>query len=237
MLFKTHEMAPPDPIFHLKEAFAQDTNPAKIDLSVGVYKDTQGKTSILASVKHAEDIILNAETSKSYLGISGSSEYGQTVQALLFGAGHELIASKRAMTAHTPGGTGALRVAGDLFKRVSPQTRIWVGDPTWQNHPNVFLAAGLQIETYPYWDKTTNGLALDQMLSAIRQIPQGNVVLLHGCCHNPTKRHSVTCRNAFEPIIQIHRLTGHRLLPPYSMTPSFDPNGSPKSKKCETAST
>ena len=186
MLFKTLEMAPPDPIFHLKEAFARDPNPAKIDLSVGVYQDAQGKTPILGSVKRAEERILNAETSKSYLGISGSAQYAQAVQTLLFGPGHEIVASKRAMTAHTPGGTGALRVAGDLFKQVSPQARIWVSDPTWPNHPNVFRAAGLEVKTYPYWDKATNGLALDQMLAAIRQIPQGDVVVLHGCCHNPT---------------------------------------------------
>jgi aspartate/tyrosine/aromatic aminotransferase len=179
-------MAPPDPIFHLKEAFTRDPNPRKIDLSVGVYRDAQGRTPILGSVRRAEDMILNSETSKSYLGISGSSQYGQTVQDLLFGPGHEILSSKRAMTAHTPGGTGALRVAGDLFKRVSPQAQIWVSEPTWPNHPNVFRSAGMEIVTYPYWDKATNGLALDQMLDAIRQMPQGDVVVLHGCCHNPT---------------------------------------------------
>jgi aspartate/tyrosine/aromatic aminotransferase len=186
VLFKTLEMAPPDPIFHLKEAFARDPNPAKIDLSVGVYQDACGNTPILGSVKRAEDMILNAETSKTYLGISGSSQYAEAVQTLLFGPGHEIIASKRAMTAHTPGGTGALRVAGDLFKQVAPQARIWVSEPTWPNHPNVFLAAGMEVKPYPYWDVVTNDVDLDRMLAAIRQIPSGDVVVLHGCCHNPT---------------------------------------------------
>jgi aspartate/tyrosine/aromatic aminotransferase len=186
MLFKTLEMAPPDPIFHLKEAFAQDPNAHKIDLSVGVYQDAQGKTPILGSVKRAENRLLSKETSKTYLSISGSSQYAQVVQKLLFGPEHDIIARKRAMTAHTPGGTGALRVAGDLFKRVSPQARIWVSEPTWPNHPNVFLAAGMAVQTYPYWDRANNNIALDRMLAAIRQIPQGDVIVLHGCCHNPT---------------------------------------------------
>jgi len=185
-MFKALEMAPPDPIFHLKAAFARDPNPSKLNLSVGVYKDAEGNTPIFGSVKRAEERILKAETSKSYLGIPGSREYAEAVQALLFGPEHEVIASKRAMTAHTPGGTGALRVAGDLFKRICPQTRVWVSEPTWPNHPNVFRAAGLAVETYPYYDPATNSVNLDRMLAAIREIPEGDVVLLHGCCHNPT---------------------------------------------------
>ena len=185
-MFNALEMAPPDPIFHLNEAYTRDSNPSKINLSVGVYKDAEGNTPILGSVKRAEERILNAETTKSYLGIPGSREYAEAVQVLLFGSGHEVIASKRAMTAHTPGGTGALRVAGDLIKRTSPQARVWVSQPTWANHANVFRAAGLTVETYPYYDPATHGLTLDLMLAAIHEIPEGDVVLLHGCCHNPT---------------------------------------------------
>jgi aspartate/tyrosine/aromatic aminotransferase len=186
MMFKALEMAPPDPIFHLKEAFARDPNPTKINLSVGIYKDAEGNTPIFGSVKRAEECIQKAETTKSYLGIPGSREYAEAVQALLFRRGHEVIASKRAITAHTPGGTGALRVAADLIKRIRPQTRVWVSEPTWPNHPNVFRAAGLAVETYPYYDPVTNGLTLDRMLAAIQEIPRGDVILLHGCCHNPT---------------------------------------------------
>lgn len=185
-MFKALEMAPPDPIFHLTEAFARDPNSAKISLSVGVYKDAEGNTPILGSVKRAEERILKAETTKSYLSIPGSREYAEAVQALLFGPGHEVITSRRGMTAHTLGGTGALRVAGDLLKRISPKARVWVSEPTWPNHPNVFRAAGLEVETYPYYDPATNGVTLDRMLAAIQEIPEGDVVLLHGCCHNPT---------------------------------------------------
>lgn len=186
MIFNELENAPPDPIFHLNEAFSRDPNPSKINLSVGVYKDAEGNTPILDSVRRAEERILNAETTKSYLGIPGSQEYAEAVQALLFGSGHEVIVSKRAMTAQTPGGTGALRVAGDLLKRICPQARVWISEPTWPNHANVFRAAGLAVETYPYYDAATHSLILDRMLAAIYQIPKGDVVLLHGCCHNPT---------------------------------------------------
>jgi len=185
-MFRALEMAPADPIFHLNEAYAQDPNPSKINLSVGVYKDAAGHTPVFASVRRAEERILTAETTKKYVGIPGSREYADVVQALLFGPGHEILASKRAETAHTPGGTGALRVAADLIKRVSPEVRVWVSEPTWPNHANVFRAAGLAVETYPYFDSETNGLAFDRMLATIREIPEGDVVLLHGCCHNPT---------------------------------------------------
>jgi aspartate/tyrosine/aromatic aminotransferase len=180
------EMAPPDPIFDLKEMFNQDPHPAKINLIVGVYKDDDGNTPILRSVKRAEDRILREERSKNYLRIHGSAEYAAAVQELLFGPDHEVIVNKRAVTAHTPGGTGALRVAGDFIKRIRPDTRVWVSEPTWPNHPNVFGASGLAVKTYPYFDPTTNALALDRMLDALKEIPEGNVVLLHGCCHNPT---------------------------------------------------
>jgi aspartate/tyrosine/aromatic aminotransferase len=186
MVFSALEMAPPDPIFHLKEAFDRDPNPLKINLSVGVYKNADGRTPILNAVKRAEERILTAEATKSYLGIPGSPAYADAVQALLFGPEHEVTDSGRAATAHTPGGTGALRVAGDLLRRVAPQVRVWVSEPTWPNHPNVFGAAGLAVETYPYFDPATNSLALDRMLDALAEIPSGDVVLLHGCCHNPT---------------------------------------------------
>lgn len=180
------EMAPPDPILDLKEMFTQDPHPAKINLIVGVYKDDEGNTPILCSVKRAEERILGEERSKNYLRIHGSAEYAAAVQELLFGPDHEVIVNKRAVTAHTPGGTGALRVAGDLIKRIRPDTCVWVSEPTWPNHPNVFGASGLAVKTYPYFDPTTNALALDRMLDALKEIPEGDIVLLHGCCHNPT---------------------------------------------------
>lgn len=185
-MFDTLTMAPQDPILGLTEAFKNDPNPAKINLSVGVYKDAEGNTPVFRSVKRAEERILSVETSKNYLSIQGTQEYAAVVQELLFGTDHEALAGKRVRTAHTPGGTGALRVAGDFIKAVVPQVRVWLSQPTWPNHPSVFRAAGLAVETYPYFDPTTNELVFDQMLATLREIPAGDVVVLHGCCHNPT---------------------------------------------------
>lgn len=185
-MFEKLEMAPPDPILGLTEAFKKDSNPEKINLSVGVYQDEDGVTPILHTVKVAEVRLLEEETSKSYLGIVGLPEYGVAVQELIFGAGHEVITSKRVVTAQTPGGTGGLRVAADFLKKINPGVKVWISQPTWPNHPNIFKTAGLAVETYPYFDAAANGLAFDAMLTALQQIPEGDVVLLHGSCHNPT---------------------------------------------------
>ena len=185
-MFERLEMAPPDAILGLKVAFAQDLNPDKINLSVGVYKDAKGKTPIMRSVKLAEAQILEQESTKSYLGIPGSNDYAQAVQALLLGPQHEAIATQRAMTAHAPGGTGALRVAADFLTRIRPGTRIWVSEPTWPNHPNVFRAGRLEVSSYPYFDPQRRALDVDAMVKAIAEMPAGDVILLHGCCHNPT---------------------------------------------------
>ncbi len=189
-MFESIQPAPPDPILGLSEAFASDPNPAKINLSVGVYQDDQGHTPILGSVKLAEQRLLGSEQTKSYKPISGDPGYAAAVQRLIFGADHEVIAAGRAATAHTPGGTAALRVAGDYLKKMHsrdgvPPT-VWISDPTWANHANVFQAAGLSVKTYPYFDPATNSLSFDAMLQALSQVPAGDVVLLHGCCHNPT---------------------------------------------------
>lgn len=185
-MFEKLEMAPPDAIFGLEEAFSKDLNPAKVNLTVGVYQDESGQTPVFHAVKLAEARMLEEETSKSYLSIEGSPAFAAAVQELTFGAGHEIVSSGRAATAQTPGGTGGLRIAGELIKRVKPDARIWISDPTWPNHPNIFGAAGLEIETYPYFDPHTNSVSLDAMIAALEQAPQGDVVLLHGCCHNPT---------------------------------------------------
>ena len=185
-MFNGLEMAPPDPILGLTEAFKADPNPDKINLGVGVYKDKTGSTPVFTSVKKAERRLVEGETSKSYLPITGGPEYAAAVQELLFGSGSEVISSKRAVTAHTPGGTGGLRVAGDFMTMLRPGSRIWVSDPTWANHLGVFGAAGLEVAKYPYYDAETKTLAFDKMIAALGDIPQGDIVLLHGCCHNPT---------------------------------------------------
>ena len=185
-MFDRVEMAPPDPILGLEEAFKRDPNPAKINLAAGVYKDAEGTTPILHVVKRAEEQILLDETSKSYLGIVGAPEYAAAVQELIFGADHSLVSSGRAVTAHAPGGTGALRVAAEFIKKANPNARVWLSQPTWPNHPNVMRAAGLTVETYPYFDVPGNRLAFDAMLATLAQLPEGDVVVLHGSCHNPT---------------------------------------------------
>ncbi len=185
-MFEALAEAKPDAILGLTEAFKKDSNPDKINLSVGVYKDSSGVTPIFRAVKEAEKRLIQDEKTKGYLAINGSEEYGRAVQTLLFGEGHEILSFGRGATAHTPGGTGGLRVASDFIVRMFPGKKIWISDPTWANHPNIFSAAGLEIETYPYFDPSNNGLDFSSMIAALRRIPSGDVVLLHGCCHNPT---------------------------------------------------
>ena len=186
MMFDSITAAPPDAILGLTEAWKKDPNPLKVNLGVGVYKDPAGNTPILASVKAAEAAILQAATSKSYMPISGTPEYAAGVQALLFGADHALVQAARARTAHTPGGTAALRVGADFLRKTNPQATVWLSAPTWANHKGVFGAAGFQTADYPYYDAANKGLDFTRMLDALDRIPAGDVVLLHACCHNPT---------------------------------------------------
>jgi aromatic-amino-acid transaminase len=185
-MFEKLEMAPADPILGLTEAFKKDTNPNKINLGVGVYEDDSGKTPIMHSVKKAEEKILKTQTTKNYLPINGPAEYGAAVAELVFGKGSEIVKAGRVVTAQTPGGTGALRISGEFLKKYVPGAKVWVSDPTWANHNGIFGAAGFAIKTYPYYDADTNGLNFKAMLAAINTIPEGDIILLHGCCHNPT---------------------------------------------------
>ncbi|MCC7264802.1 MAG: aspartate/tyrosine/aromatic aminotransferase [Candidatus Latescibacteria bacterium] len=179
-------LAPSDPILGLTDAFRKDPNPNKINLGVGVYKDEKGHTPILASVAKARQRVLAAETTKNYLAIDGSPEYSHAVQELLFGADHALLSSGRVVTAQAPGGTGALRVAADFLHQHFTGSRVWISEPTWANHGQIFRLAGIQVQTYPYFDAQTNSLAIDALCHALDHVPPGDVVLLHGCCHNPT---------------------------------------------------
>jgi aspartate/tyrosine/aromatic aminotransferase len=185
-MFSAIDVAPPDPILGLTEAFKRDPNPHKINLGVGVYKNADGKTPVLASVKAAEARILERETSKSYLPIDGDPAYGAKVRQLLFGADSALATDGRAVTAHTPGGTGALRVVADYLSVKHSGTSMWLSEPTWANHPPVFGAAGLKLEKYAYFDPSRNALDFEGMLDAISKIPAEDAVLLHACCHNPS---------------------------------------------------
>lgn len=185
-LFAKMEVAPADPILGLTDAFKQDSSPKKVNLGVGIYKDESGKTPLLESVRRAEAQIIAAARPEGYLPIEGLPAYNTEVQKLLFGTSSEVIRSGRVVTAQTPGGTGALRVAGDFLKAKLPKASVWVSDPTWVNHFQVFEAAGLNVKQYPYYDEQSKGVAFDKMLAALNGAPSGDVVLLHGCCHNPT---------------------------------------------------
>ena len=185
-MFEQLTAAPPDAILGLTEAFKKDPRPDKINLGVGVYTTDAGDTPVLVSVKKAEAALLAEETTKNYLAIPGAPAYGVEVQKLLFGPAHEIIASRRAATAQTPGGTGGLRVTADFIKKLWPGATIWISDPTWANHPQIFQAAGLAVKNYPYYDHAAQDLAFDAMCATLRGVPAGDVVLLHGCCHNPS---------------------------------------------------
>ncbi len=185
-MFESISAAPADPILGLADLFRADDRPHKINLGIGVYKDETGKTPVLTSVKKAEQYLLENETTKNYLSIDGLPDFARCTQALLFGNDSPLIAAGRACTAQTPGGTGALRVAADFLATQTGVKRVWVSNPSWPNHKNVFNAAGLEVCEYQYYDAANHTLDFNGMLAALQQAQAGDVVLFHGCCHNPT---------------------------------------------------
>ncbi len=184
-MFEELELLPPDPILGLMAAHRNDPNPDKIDLGVGVYKDEQGNTPVLRSVKRAEEIILSEENTKSYIAPTGHPEFNQGVQQLLLGVSHPAYKDNRIATIQSPGGCGALRLGADFALRCNPEATVWVSDPTWANHIPLLGSAGLKLAKYPYYDATTHQILFDQMVETLKQVKKGDLVLLHGCCHNP----------------------------------------------------
>ena len=205
-MWKNIEAAPADAILGLTEAFKKDTRPNKVNLGVGVYKDDQGVTPILKCVKTAEQRLVETQTTKGYLPISGDPAYAANVQKLLFGADNEVIASGRASTLHAPGGTGALRVGAELLKQFNPDATLWVSTPTWANHKGIFGAAGFEIKDYPYYNPETRDVDFDAMLAALEQVPAGDVVLLHVCCHNPTGVDLTSAQ--WEQVVEVSKAKG-----------------------------
>ena len=185
-MFETLQMAPPDAILGLTAAYNDDPNPDKINLGVGVYKDAAGTTPTLEAVKAAELRMATAGSSKAYLPIDGFGSYTRDVRNLVFGEEHDVNTSARAVTVQTPGGTGALRVAGDFIHQQFPKATIWMSSPTWANHPAIFASARVPTQSYGYYDDKAHSLDIDAMLGDLAKIPAGDVVLLHGCCHNPS---------------------------------------------------
>lgn len=178
--------APADPILGLTDAFKADSRPQKINLGVGVFIDDHGVTPVLASVHAAEERLVAANATKSYLPITGSAEFARLTQALCFDSASAAALAPLLVTTQTPGGTGGLRVAADFLSSQLSKPRLHVSNPTWANHPGVFNAAGLAVATYPYFDKAGNCVDFEAFTAALAEIPAGEVVLLHTCCHNPT---------------------------------------------------
>jgi aspartate/tyrosine/aromatic aminotransferase len=183
-LFENLTAMPQDAILKVIAEYQADDRSEKIDLGVGVYRDASGNTPVLATVKKAEQHLLDTQETKTYLGSSGSHAFNEAIQRLTFG--DDAGQSGRIVTLQTPGGSGSLRVAAGVILRAKTDVAIWAGEPTWANHIPLLGSAGIQMNSYPYYDADSKCIRFDEMLDALKEIPAGDIVLLHGCCHNPT---------------------------------------------------
>ena len=184
-MFEPLKQLPPDAIIGIMAMFRADESPRKIDLSVGVYQDDKGHTPVLECVKRAERALYEKETSKTYVGIAGNLRFIAGMEELVFGAGHAASTAGRVATVQTPGGSGAICVAGHLINRAKPGTTVYLSDPSWPNHSPLLKLAGLTLEQYPYYDSREHRVDFDAMLGTVRGMRAGDVILIHGCCHNP----------------------------------------------------
>ena len=185
-LFTAVEMAPRDPILGLNEQFNTDTNPAKVNLGVGVYYDDAGKLPLLQCVQAAEKAMMETPKPRGYLPIDGIAAYDAAVRTLVFGADSEPVTSGRVATVQAIGGTGGLKVGADFLKHLSPAAKVLISDPSWENHRALFTNAGFPVENYPYYDAAKRGVNFESMLAALNAAAAGTIVVLHACCHNPT---------------------------------------------------
>jgi aromatic-amino-acid transaminase len=185
-IFAAVEMAPRDPILGLNEQFNADPNPAKVNLGVGVYFDDEGKLPVLRCVAIAEKQLLESPKAKGYLPIDGIAAYDKAVQTLVFGNYSDALATGRIATVQALGGTGGLRIGADLLKKVRPDAKVLISDPSWENHRALFTQAGFEVDSYPYYDAKTRGVRFEAMLETLRAAAPGTIVVLHACCHNPT---------------------------------------------------
>ena len=185
-LFDAVEMAPRDPILGLNEQFAADPNPNKVNLGVGVYYDENGKLPLLGCIRAAEEAMAKALQARGYLPIDGIAAYDAATQELVFGADSPARREGRVATVQAVGGTGALKIGADLLQRMRPDACVLISNPSWENHRALFEGAGFEVETYPYYDATKQGVDFAAMLAALSAAPAGTIVVLHACCHNPT---------------------------------------------------
>lgn len=185
-MFENINAAPADPILGLGEAFKSEHRENKINLGIGIYQDANGITPIMTAVKKAEQLLLDNEKDKNYLAIDGVATYNQLTQALLLGASSPIIKAQRAKTVQSLGGTGALRIAAEFVKRQTKAKNVWISTPTWPNHNAIFNAVGITIREYRYYDANRKALDWENLIKDLSEAEAGDVVLLHGCCHNPT---------------------------------------------------
>ena len=185
-MFSAVEMAPRDPILGLNEQFAADSNPKKVNLGVGVYYDDNGKLPLLACVQKAEQAMMEKPSARGYLPIDGIAAYDSAVQTLVFGAQSPSVQAKRVATVQCLGGTGGLKVGADFLKRLNPQAKVLISDPSWENHKALFTQAGFEVQAYPYYDAQALGVNFPKMLASLASAESGSLVVLHACCHNPT---------------------------------------------------
>ena len=185
-LFTAVEMAPRDPILGLNEQFASDQNPNKVNLGVGVYFGEDGKMPLLQCVQKAEKLLMEKPTARNYLPIDGIAAYDNAVKAMVFGADSEPVRSARVATIQGLGGTGGLKVGADFLRKLLPQAKVLISDPSWENHRGIFTNAGFVVESYAYYDAARRGIDFEAMLASLNAAPAGTIVLLHACCHNPT---------------------------------------------------
>ena len=185
-MFESAPVNPPDSIFGLMEEFRNDSNPEKINLTVGMYQDDSGKTPVMECVRDAKSRIHEAGKSHVYLPIDGLGNFNDLIPGLIFGESHVVLNDHRAYSAQTPGGTSALRVAGEMLRAKFNVKTIWVSQPTWANHLNIFPAAGLNLQHYHYLDETGTAFDLEGCLESISNAENGDAILLHTVCHNPT---------------------------------------------------
>jgi aspartate aminotransferase len=185
-MFENLKPTKTDPILGLMAAFRNDPRKEKIDLGVGVYMDDSGHTPVMTAVKSAEARLFDEERTKSYQAIPGDSLYNECMMKLLLGDTHEILKTRRISTLQAPGGSGALRVGAEVILRAKTDATIWIGTPSWPNHIPLLGGAGLSIQQYPYYDTNLREIRFDEMMETLKQVPRGDVVLLHGCCHNPT---------------------------------------------------
>jgi aromatic-amino-acid transaminase len=184
--FSAVKLAPSDPILGLTELYKSDTNPDKVNLGVGVYYDDNGSVPLLECVQAAETVLVAKRAARAYQPIDGNARYNNLVQALLLGTESKVLSTNRMISAQTLGGTGALKIGADFLKQVVKCTDIWISNPSWANHRGIFENAGLKVNTYPYYDAESRGIAFEEMLATLKTLPRQSVVLLHACCHNPT---------------------------------------------------